>query len=104
MSVRNLRDDLGRSWTVWDVSPQLVERRRPTPDETGAPARERRRRREARAPLTNGFERGWLAFETQGEKRRLAPIPEGWAELPDEALRALLAQATVTPRTRRLIE
>src|SRR5690242_4842982 len=104
MSVRTLRDGLGRAWTVWDVLPQLVERRRPAPDDSGAPTKERRRRREARAALTNGFEHGWLAFETDGEKRRLAPIPDGWADLPDEELCALLSQATVTTRSRRLIE
>lgn len=29
---------------------------------------------------------GWLTFECAAEKRRLAPIPEGWAELEDETL------------------
>src|SRR4051812_25164456 len=102
MSVRTLRDAMGRSWTVWDVNPQMVDRRRSSAKT--APTAERRRRREARAPLSNGFERGWLTFETVGEKRRLAPIPEGWADLPDEELLALLSEATVTANSRRLIE
>jgi hypothetical protein len=96
---------MGRGWTVWDVNPQMVERRRAGPPSSQTtPRNERRRRREARAPLSNGFERGWLAFETDGEKRRLAPIPEGWADLPDEELLALLSQATQTVNSRRLIE
>jgi hypothetical protein len=27
------------------------------------------------------FARGWLLFETDGEKRRLAPYPDDWADL-----------------------
>lgn len=93
---------MGRSWTIWDVFPQMVERRRTVAPESLTP--ERRRRREARAPLSSGFEGGWLTFETLGEKRRLAPIPEGWADLPDEELLALLNQAKLTGNSRRLIE
>ena len=29
---------------------------------------------------------GWLTFESTSEKRRLAPIPEGWDALEDETL------------------
>ena len=29
---------------------------------------------------------GWLCFETVGEKRRLAPVPEGWDRADDETI------------------
>ena len=39
------------------------------------------------------FRAGWLTFDDGAERRRLAPIPPGWAELPVERLAALLRQA-----------
>ena len=36
---------------------------------------------------------GWLAFESPIEKRRLAPIPEGWEDLDDESLAELCDRA-----------
>ena len=32
------------------------------------------------------FAYGWLCFETVGEKRRLAPVPEGWERADDETI------------------
>lgn len=88
---------------VWAVYPTLVERRRRA---SGPPAgvRERRRyvedRLRVRAPLVSG----WLTFESRGERRRLAPIPDGWEGAPLELLRAWLASAEPAPPPRRLIE
>jgi hypothetical protein len=42
---------------------------------------------------------GWLTFESAMEKRRLAPIPEGWEELDDETL-ATLCDSAVFVRER----
>lgn len=47
---------------------------------------------------------GWLAFETDREKRRLAPIPEGWMSLTDAELLELLGKAAKVKQSRRLIE
>jgi hypothetical protein len=47
---------------------------------------------------------GWLAFETQGEKRRLAPYPADWAEKNDAELEALCGRAIPVRPSRRLIE
>jgi uncharacterized membrane protein len=51
---------------------------------------------------------GWLAFVAlDGERRRLAPIPEvsgGWAEASERELRAWCAMAAPAPPARRLIE
>ena len=47
---------------------------------------------------------GWLAFESDGEKRRLAPVPDAWEELSANALEKLCREAIVAPRTRTLTE
>jgi hypothetical protein len=36
------------------------------------------------------FREGWLTFDNGTERRRLAPVPERWSELPDERLVLLL--------------
>lgn len=44
--------------------------------------------------LSQGFESGWLTFESQSECRRLAPVPTGWEDYPDAKLSLLLKTAT----------
>lgn len=51
-----------------------------------------------RASLREPFQRGWLAFDCGMETRRLAPVPDDWASLPDADLVALIARAEVAPR------
>lgn len=52
-----------------------------------------------------GLEAGWLVFSSAFEKRRLAPIPIEWEELPDDTLVGLSRNATSIPKPRRrLIE
>lgn len=102
MALREFRDQLGREWRVWEVIPQLAERRRHSvspPD-----GEERRVIPGARSPVNTGFERGWLAFETKGERRRLAPVPPRWEEFGELMLRALLDSAERAGRPRRLVE
>ncbi len=68
----------GERWEVWEVRlGRRGERRTVSPQLTG----------------------GWLAFESSTEKRRLAPIPERWEELPVETL-ASLCQGAVFVRER----
>jgi hypothetical protein len=43
------------------------------------------------------FCRGWLCFEHDDERRRLAPIPKNWEELPEPYLAGLWAAATPVP-------
>jgi hypothetical protein len=51
--------------------------------------------------LPEEFRDGWLVFECDSERRRLAPIPEDWEELADEELERLSGAAVVVPaRTR----
>ena len=47
--------------------------------------------------LPEEYRHGWLVFESRAEKRRLAPVPDGWADLPDEALATFCESATVQP-------
>ena len=92
MTSREFTDERGESWRVWDVHPDSLERRMAN-DHHLRPAHERRR-----------TPHGWLAFENRYERRRLAPIPEGWQEMDATQLRHLLADARPTGRARRLIE
>ena len=105
MSHRVVVDERGRRWEVWEVHPTATERRlngeRRT---TRRPTAERRRKPEARLRADPALAQGWLAFAWDGEKRRLAPIPDGWDAAPDPRLLALLEQATPAGRMRRLIE
>ena len=48
----------GTEWTVWNVVPSLETRLRVNPD--GSPVS------------------GWLCFQSSTEKRRIAPVPDGW--------------------------
>jgi hypothetical protein len=92
---RQFKDREGKVWDVWQVHPSAVERRytdRRVKDEERWDKMDRRsgvdRRREAlaRNPVAAEFAAGWLCFETQGEKRRLAPVPESWDRADDETI------------------
>ena len=120
MSHKNFTDEDGVVWAVWDVVPSSTERRMSgrrlnrTPEQgrqIGLGSVERRRigerrmmQTEPRARVALGLEKGWLVFESPTERRRLAPIPDGWDALPDEGLRALRDAATALPQRPRLIE
>jgi hypothetical protein len=106
MSLREFTDERGRRWSVWDVHPHLTERRR---RDAGPPGnRERRHHDERRLRLRSSLSQGWLAFESRdGERRRLAPIPEmpmGWDHATEFQLRSWCAMAAPAPPQRRLIE
>jgi hypothetical protein len=92
---RQIKDRLGKIWDVWQVYPtsterRLVQRRVKRQDRTDSLERrsgkERRRLSKARNPVAEEFTYGWLCFETAGEKRRLAPVPEGWDRADDETI------------------
>ena len=107
MACRDFIDEGGRYWVVWDVYPTLGERRQ---RDGGPPfgTRDRRRFLEHRAHLLSNMAKGWLTFEAaDGERRRLAPIPEmrgGWAKATLDQLRAWCTMANPAPHARRLIE
>jgi hypothetical protein len=106
MACRDFTDDAGRYWVVWDVYPTFGDRRQKN---AGAPfeTRDRRRLLERRVRLPH-MAKGWLTFEaSDGERRRLAPIPEmrgGWAKATPDKLREWCTMASPSPPARRLIE
>ncbi|HEX8672097.1 MAG TPA: hypothetical protein VF710_09420 [Longimicrobium sp.] len=69
MAYREFTDDGGNFWRAWDTYPGSAANVRP------------------------GFEGGWLGFECEAERRRLAPVPAGWEEASDDDLRSMLARA-----------
>ena len=109
MTHRTFRDRQGRIWDVWQVHPSAAERRftqRRVIDDDRTDGLERRsgdeRRlgeRDTRAPVAAEFAAGWLCFETAGEKRRLAPVPEGWDRADDDTIEQWCCVAK--PATRR---
>lgn len=80
MAYREFTDDQGVLWTAWDTYPETSQR-------VGLGA----------------FQEGWLTFQHAHERRRLIPVPEGWADAPERALcdwvRDAVA-ATSRPQTR----
>ena len=71
MSYRTFVDDNGEEWQVWDVFPSTDVRR----------------------TLVGG----WLTFQSEREKRRLAPVPLYWVSAGDDELCRLLASAKPAP-------
>jgi len=76
MAYREFTDDGGTTWRAWDTYPGSAANVRP------------------------GFEGGWVGFECEAERRRLAPVPAGWEEASDDELRAMLARAQPNRPTR----
>ena len=73
MPLREINDENGSLWQVFDVHP--------TP---GAGA------------LNEKYVGGWLCFLSDKGRRRVAPIPDGWEAMTDGALRRLLSVAPPT--------
>ena len=80
MAHRSFRDEGGREWDVWEVVPTAVERRVAAAVTRPAPV-ERRKVKETRVVVPDRLQKGWLAFQSGRERRRLAPIPSDWADM-----------------------
>ena len=106
MSYRTFLDSTGKRWEVWLVTPAAAERRRAdrraaAAGSEGLPANSERRRTpdRRRAPfrrsvaVASEFSHGWLCFESEGDKRRLAPVPAGWQEAGPDRLSTWLQAA-----------
>jgi hypothetical protein len=89
MAVREFTDSSGREWRAWDVTPDELSPR--TKDEDY---------------LAQLYHTGWIVFETRAgdDKRRLYPVPKGWAELPEAELAVLLQKAEIVPRRKLRME
>ena len=91
MNYRTFTDSKGLRWEVWLVMPTAAERReserrvladrrlesRPDDGERRA-ILDRRRSAHRRVGVAAVYANGWLCFESDEEKRRLAPVPKGW--------------------------
>jgi hypothetical protein len=89
-------------WDVWDVRPEdalpraMYDRRNMEragdTDEARVPERS--------ALVDPLLEDGWLCFQAGAVRRRFAPIPPSWFELPDAVLRVMVdiaSPVSVTP-------
>jgi len=106
VSYRTFLDSTGKRWEVWLVTPAAAERRKVDRRAAAAAAQgfsessERRHTPDRRkAPfhrtvaVSSEFSHGWLCFETEGEKRRLAPVPPGWEEAGPDRMSTWLQAA-----------
>ena len=69
MGVRDFTDSEGRAWRVWDTFPQMGQLLRP------------------------GFANGWLTFESDLGRYRLASVMRGWENFSSAKLEALCRSA-----------
>jgi hypothetical protein len=86
MAHRRIVDDRARTWDVWEVIPSLV-------DSTATPLRGRAPDSGRRLVVPAELQSGWLAFQCGDERRRIAPLPDGWSTMSDTLLLRLLAAA-----------
>jgi len=83
MALRELRDESGVLWTVYDVHPSTL--------------------RHGSLQIREELASGWLCFQSDAAKRRLVGIPEQWEQMEDGALMSLMtAAALVTASTNKL--
>ena len=90
MSYRTFVDSSGKRWEVWLVTPASAERRKS--DRRHTPER-RKNPFHRKLEVASEYSEGWLCFEGDGDKRRLAPVPEGWYEAGPERLATWLQAA-----------
>lgn len=106
MNYRTFLDTTGKRWEVWLVTPAAAERRKAdrraaAASSEGLPVTSERRitpeRRKSpfhrTVAVASEFSQGWLCFESEGEKRRLAPVPNGWHEAGPDRLTTWLQAA-----------
>ena len=94
MAYREFLDENGERWKVWDVTPdeRIFAPRTPTPPSQAGLRLERSQ--SARTEVTPTRSRGWLAFQSSRENRRLSPIPPRWEEASDADLAAFMREAS----------
>ena len=111
MGLRTFVAPDGAEWRVWNVVPSLAldeesrqwERRGQDVLAYNGPERREVEDRRNLTPFVNPrLSGGWLCFESDHGKRRLAPPPPSWEEAPDEELATLWEQAE--PVTQRKIQ
>ena len=85
--LRAFRDSTGVEWRVWEVFPSKAS------PLSSADSMSRT------SLMGSAYANGWLCFESDREKRRLAPIPQGWEHSGPRQIEELWKAATpVAPR------
>ena len=72
MGYAEFSDREGRSWRVWHTRPRLAD---------------------VLSRLPTEWKDGWLTFECDTDKRRLAPVPPGWESFSSTRLDLLRRMA-----------
>jgi len=72
--------------TVGGGNYEGVSDRRITPERRRNPFRRN-------VDVASEYSNGWLCFEGEGEKRRLAPVPDGWEQAGPATLAGWLQRA-----------
>jgi len=106
VSYRTFLDTTGKRWEVWLIMPTAAERRKADRRASSGASGgyqgglDRRRNPERRrgpfrqsVAVASEYSNGWLCFESEGEKRRLAPVPYGWDEAAPDRLSTWLQAA-----------
>ena len=102
MPQRVFRTAAGVEWHVWSVIPGNAlgeerrhgyDRRSPDPVIRYKGEERRTQAERRRAAALPGMHAGWLVFERDGERRRLAPIPPAWEARPECDLERLCERA-----------
>ena len=75
MGLREFRDSTGIVWRVWDVTPEVLDKRTTAED------------------FMQDWQDGWLCFESESSRRRLATYPTKWETMPEAELEELLVKA-----------
>ncbi|HEY4216299.1 MAG TPA: hypothetical protein VGM67_04140 [Gemmatimonadaceae bacterium] len=101
MARRQIKDEHGSAWDVWDVQPTDALGQSPYDRRIGERADDAAHTAPADEPpmLSAELEQGWLCFQSGAARKRFAPIPPNWRELPDGVLRVMLdvADPVLTP-------
>lgn len=80
VALREFQDSSGIEWKVWDTTPERMH---------ASPASDR---------ALGELRSGWITFSSILGRRRLAPVPAGWANLPSQELEKLCERAVPTKR------
>ena len=75
MALREIQDESGVLWTIYDVHPST--------------------QRHGTVQVREELASGWLCFQSDAAKRRLVGIPERWEQLDDGALMSLMTAAAL---------
>ncbi len=78
MAYTEFTDRAGKSWRVWHTAPKAAE---------------------LLTTLPPDWKAGWLTFECEDDKRRLAPFPANWEALPRSRLELLCRMAEPAARS-----